>query len=611
MAGSDSSSTQSNNKNFVARDGRSSTFDRSMTSFLKARSPYAYDVLDTDENKNTKYKYFKKVGMRRPEAIAKNSIALSSEFNNTPYGFMHNDSSFGDIMYATVSEDKPGRLRDYRTVAAYSEVADALDEICDECINYNDNKEIVVLNFINDNLKSTEKEDLHDEFSKFIEYFDLKNKGWRYFRQFLIEGEIFFENIIHKNYTKQGILAVQNLPADNIDPVYGNIQNMLIKGFLYKKPIFDSKDKKQIERYEYIPFEENQIIYVNNEQYNETKDFVIPFIENCRRSYRQLSMIEDSVVIHRLVHAPLRFIFNVDVGRMPVPQAESYLRKLQQQYWSTKTFDSDQNDIVKKYNPQSMLDSYWFAKRQGQEATNVQTFGGQPSDGNLDVLDWFLKKLYRSLKVPTNRLKEDSGVSDGSQMLNEELKFAKMIVRQQQKFAAGIKKGFITHLKLREKFEEYDIEEQHIDIEFVKPGTFFEMRENQKKQLKVEMYNSVIGTQNVSDIFAKKKYLEWSDKDILADREFRRKDAEFQWELQQIAAMGPGWKAQMAAQAAPVEGGAEPPPMGGGGMPSGGSEMPPPFGGGPAVEAGGGETPEPFGGEANTTPPTGEGQPAE
>lgn len=612
MAGSDSSSTPNSNKNFVARDGRSSTFDRSMTSFLKARSPYAYDIVDTDENKNTKYKYFKRVGLRRPEAIAKNSIALSNDFNNTPYGMMHQDSSFGDIMYAKVSEDKPGRLRDYRSIAAYSEVADALDEICDECINYNHNNEIVCLNFINDNLKSVEKEDLQDEFNKFIEYFDLKNKGWRYFRQFLIEGELFFENIIHSDYTKQGILAVQNLPADNIDPVYGNIQNMLIKGFLYKKPIFDKKDSKQVDRYEYIPFEENQIIYINNEQYNETKEFVIPFVENCRRSYRQLSMIEDSVVIHRLVHAPLRFIFNVDVGRMPVPQAESYLRKLQQQYWSTKTFDVDQNDVVKKYNPQSMLDSYWFAKRQGQEATNVQTFGGQPSDGNLDVLDWFLKKLYRSLKVPTNRLKEDSGLSDGSQMLNEELKFAKMIVRQQQKFAAGIKKGFITHIKLRGKFEEYDLEEQHIDVEFTKPGNFFEMRENQKKQQKVEMYNNIMNTQNVSDIFAKKKYLEWSDKDILADREFRRKDAEFQWELQQIAAMGPGWKAQLLAQGGAGAGGGEAPEIGGGGAPTGGGgDIPPPFGGGPAVEAGGGETPEPFGGEANTTPPPGEGQPTE
>lgn len=608
MAGSDSSTTANSNKNFVSSDGRSATFDRSMTSYLNSRSNNAYDMLDSDENKNTKYKYFKKVGMRRAEAISKNSIALSNDFNNTAYGMMHKDSSFGDVMYATASEDKPGRLRDYRSIASFSEVSDALDEICDECINTDDNKNILNLSFVNDNLKSIEKETLQEEFDKFTSYFDLQNKGWRYFRQFLIEGELYFENIIHEDYTKQGILAVQNLPADNIDPVYANIQNMLIKGFLYKKPIFDPRDPKKVERFEYIPFEENQIIYVNNESYNETKEFVVPFVENCRRSYRQLSMIEDSVVIHRLVHAPLRFMFNVDVGRMPVPQAESYLRKLQQQYWSTKTFDSDQNDIVKKYNPQSMLDSYWFAKRQGQEATSVQTFGGQPSDGNLDVLDWFLQKLYRSLKVPTSRLKNDSALSDGSQILNEELKFAKMIIRQQQKFAAAIKKAYITHLKLRGKFEEYDIEEQHIEVSFVPPGTFFEMRENQKRQLKVEMYSSIINTQNISDSLAKKKYLGWADKEVLADREFRRKDAEFAWELSQISAAGPNWKAQLFAQAgAPAAEAEASSGLGGGGG------MPPEFGGGPAAvgaEPVPAETTEPFGGEANTEPPTGEGAPA-
>jgi hypothetical protein len=574
-----------------------------MTSYLNSRSTNSYDILDSDENKNTKYKYFKKVGMRRAEAISKNSIALSNDYNDTAYGMMHKDSSFGDVMYATVSEDKPGRLRDYRSIASYSEVSDALDEICDECVNYDENSSIMKILFVNDNLKSIEKEKISDEFDKFLNHFDLKNKGWRYFRQFLIEGELYFENIIHEDYTKQGILAIQNLPADNIDPVYGNIQNMLIKGFLYKKPIFNPNDPKKVEKFEYIPFEENQIIYVNNEAYNETKEYVVPFVENCRRAYRQLSMIEDTVVIHRLVHAPLRFMFNVDVGRMPVPQAESYLRKLQQQYWSTKTFDSDQNDIVKKYNPQSTLDSYWFAKRQGQEATSVQTFGGQPSDGNLDVLDWFLKKLYRSLKVPTSRLKDDSGLSDGSQILNEELKFAKMIIRQQQKFAAAIKKGFITHIKLRGMFEEYDVEEQNIDISFVPPGTFFEMRENQKKQLKVEMYGSVMQTQNISDTFAKKKYLGWRDKEVLADREFRRSDAAFTWELQQISNAGPNWKSQLLAQAggeAPEAG--EAPDFGGGGIP-------PDFGGGPASV--GAEPPpaqeEPFGGETNTEPPPGEG----
>jgi hypothetical protein len=133
------------------------------------------------------------------------------------------------------------------------------------------------------------------------------------------------------------------------------------------------------------------------------------------------------------------------------------------------------------------------------------------------------------------------------------------------------------------------------------------MRENQKKQLKVEMYGSVMNTQNISDTFAKKKYLGWGDKEVLADREFRRSDAAFTWELQQITNGGPNWKSQLLAQAGgqPAEAG-EAPDLGGGGMP-------PDFGGGPAAV--GAEPPppaqeEPFAGEANTEPPPGEGAPA-
>ena len=368
---------------------------------------------------------------------------------------------------------------------------------------------------------------------------------------------------------------------------------MLVKAFIYKKPIFSSVDNKQVERYEYIPFEKNQVLYVNSGQYNETKDFIIPFIENCRRAYRQLSMIEDSVVIHRMVHAPLRFLFNVDVGRLPVPQAEANLRKLQSQYWSTKTFDIDQGDIVKKYAPQSTLDSFWFAKRQGQEATTVETFGGQPSDGNLDVLDWFIKKLYRSLKTPTSRLKEETGYNDGTEMLREELKFAKMIIRQQQRFAQGIKRAFITHLKFKEMFDEYDLFDDNIRIEFNVPTNFYDMRESQKLNLKIETFNNITGNEQISTTFAMKKYLEWKDSDILANRHFLRNEAEFQFEIEQIKTNGPNWKEMLAQQQeAGGEGGEGLPDIGGG---SGGG-MPPDFSGGPASV--GGE-----GGGAEEAPP--------
>jgi hypothetical protein len=576
MAGADGSVTPNQNEK--------GAYDRSMRSFLKTKGNFR--VEQPDEAKNTKYKYFQKVGMRRPEAIAKNSVALSNDWNTTAFSAIEQDKTFSTLMYASASEEKPGRLAEYRRMAGFSEVADALDEICDGTINVDQNNHIVVLNFVDSDLESSKKEEIQKEFSKFINHLDLKDNGWFYFRQFLIEGELYFELIVKEGYLNQGIVAVRNLPADLFDPVYDNIQTMLVKAFIYKKPIFSEVDNKQVERYEHIPFEQNQVLYVNSGQYNETKDFVIPFIENCRRPYRQLSMIEDSVVIHRMVHAPLRFIFNVDVGRLPVPQAEAYLRKLQSQYWSTKTFDMDQGDIVKKYSPQSTMDSFWFAKRQGTEGTTVDTFGGQPADGNLEVLNIFLKKLYRSLKVPTSRLNEETGFNDGTEMLREELKFADMIIRQQQRFAAGIKRAFITHLKFRDMWDDYDLYEENLDVKFNEPTNFYEMREAQKMELKINTFNNIAANENISVTWAMKKYLKLEDREILANRSFLRSDAELMFEIQQIQTNGPGWKAMLAQQAeGGMEGGGEMGgDLGGGG---GGGGMPPEFSGGP-VDVGGG-----------------------
>lgn len=593
-----------NNRTNISRDGKSSTYDRSMTSYLKNRPPYSYNVLETEDIKNPKYKFFQHVGMRRPEAIAKNSVTLSNEYNNTAFSAIERDKSFSDVMYATATDDKPGRLRDYRTMAAFSEIADALDEICDETINPDDQDDIVKLKFKNCDLESEKKEEVIDEFEKYIEYYDLHNNGWQYFRQFLIEGELFFEQIIHEDYVNEGVLGIVNIPADLIDPVYSNIQNMLVKGYLYQKPIFDRNDPRRVEKYDPIPYEENQVVYINNSSYNETKEFIVPFIENARRAYRQLSMIEDAVIIHRMVHAPLRFIFNVDVGRLPVPQAEAYLRRLQSQYWSTKTFDADQGDIVKKYAPQSTLDSFWFAKRQGQEATTVTEFGGQKNLDQLEDLHFFIKKLYRSLKTPSSRLDPEDAFRDGTDLLREELKFARMIMRQQQKFASGLKRGFITHLKLRKMFKEYDLTEQNLNVIFNPPSNFYDLRNNQKMEMKTNTFNNLVNTQKISTTLALKKAMGWSDREILANRELRRKDAELEWELQQIATLGPNWKEQVMMQAAQAQAGEGAPPGGGGGLGGGDLANPSDLGGAlPDTAMGLGQAEPPNAGTPPETPP--------
>ena len=583
MPGSGSSTSSDQNRSYVTNDGRASTFGRNLVQYIQNRLPYSSNV--EDQSLNSKYKFFADAGMRRSEALARASVSSSNPYNNLPIGDFGKDTTFQDVMYANVQDDKPGRLRDYRIMAAYSEVADALDEICDETINPDDSGYVAKLQLQNVDLTVAEKKELDNEFDKYVTYYDLKNRGWEYFRQLLVEGEVFFELIIHEGYIDDGVLGVINLPAEIIDPVYNNIQNMLVKGFIYRKPIFSANNPSKVEKVEFIPMDQNQIVYVNSGVYNDTKNFVVPFLENARRPYRQLSLIEDAIVIYRLVRAPERLVFNIDVGNMPPPKAEAYLKKLIQNYWSRKTFDLDQSDVVKKFNPQSMLDAFWFAKRTGQDASDVKQLDGGANLGELSDLMYFIKKLYRSLKVPSVRLDPEQSVeSGGTSILREELKFARFIIRQQERFAAGIKRGFITHLKFKKLFEKFEMVETNVEVVFNVPTNFFELRESQRLELKTTAYGNIAADAFVAATYAQKKYLGWKDRDILANREFLRKDAELAWELAQIGAAGPAWKEQAIAgelATGEAEIGGE-----GGGVAGGGAI--PEFGGGPA-EVGGEE----------------------
>jgi len=580
--------------------GKGSTFGRGLMTFISQRLPYGYKEINDIQERNPKYEIFQRSGARRAEALANNSVAIGDGSGPVPAGVFDSFNNLSRVLYANVNEDKSGRLRDYRVIAAYSDVADALDEICDEFVNKDDNGNIVNLEIRLQNLSNDHQKKINEEFQKIVEYFDFENKGWSYIRQFLVEGEVFFESIIHKDYVDRGILGFVNIPPELCDPVYNNIQNLMVKGFIYKKPIFDPKEPTKVERYDLIPMDENQIVYVNSGIYDDSKTFVLPILENARRPYRQLSLIEDAIVIYRLVRAPERLVFNVDVGNMPPPKAEAYLRKLIQNYWSSKTFDIDQNDVVQKFSPQSMLDAFWFAKRQGSEGTTVTPLPGGQNLGELSDLMYFIKKLYRSLKVPTSRLDPQDAFRDGNEILREELKFARFIIRMQQRFSYGIKKAFITHLKMTKLWDEMELKEPNISVEFNPPTNFYDLRENQKLELKVNNFNTLTQNDSVSKTFSQKKYLGWSDTQVLANREYLRKDAEFRWELQQIEANGPNWKEVLQAGVASPE-------EGGGDFGGGGGGVPPAFGGGPAAV---GETP-PEGPPAEGEAPEGEATPPE
>jgi len=576
----------------MADSNRESTFGRDLMKFVSSKLPYQQvDVNDKINTLNPKYEVFYDQGTKRADALARQSISNTTFYTDDLFGNVLRDKNYHEFMYANVQPDKIRRLMDYRVMAAFAEVADALDEICDEFINKDENGDIVKLIFKDSDLSETQKTKLRKEFQKYVGFFDLETRGWEYVRNMLVDAEIYFEHIIHKKYPKEGILGVLTIPSDTIDPVYANVQNMNIKGYLLRKPVYDLKNPSKVAKTELVPMDVNQVTYINSGIWNENKTVRLPFIENARRAYRQLSLIEDAIVIYRLVRAPERLVFNVDVGNMAPPKAEAYLRKLMTNYWSKRTFDADQGASVQKFNPQSMLDSFWFAKRQGSEGTTVQSLPAGQNLGELADLLYFVKKLYKALKVPTSRVNPDDVFNDGANILREELKFARFVIRLQQRFAAGLKSGFITQLKLKGIWDEMSLRDDYLVLDFNVPTNFYELRENQKFELKANSFNTITQSDLVSKTYAQKKYLGWSDSDIMANREFLRKDKELMWELAQIENAGPNWRNEGATVAAPGE-------MGGGaGASAAPAGTPPAFGPTPetpgeAETAAGGTAPE-------------------
>jgi len=523
-----------------------SSAGKSFIGTVVARLPFSYQLIDRINELNPKFETFSDLSVDRESRVVQQSVFKQPQTDDTAFGTIFSNKGYHELMYANVEMDKVRRLQDYRRMSTYAELNDCIDEICDEVIVEDENDKIVNLEIKNEDFSTIIKDEIQKEFDKFIDIYDLRERGWEYFRSFVVDGEYFFENIISESHPEYGIIGVTPLPTELINPVYDNVSNDEIKAFLLRKPVINPKTQ-MIEKDSFIVLSKNQVTYIHSGRWNEDKSIRLPYIENARRAYKQLSLVEDSIIIYRLVRAPEKLVFNVDTGNMNPPKAEAYLKRLMQQYWSKKTYDVSSSRVTNVYEPQSYLDSYWFAKRQGTEGTNVQPLTTNATFGQIEDLLYFVKKLYQAMKVPVSRLNPEDSYKDGTDITREELKFAKFLIRMQNQFASGIQRSFITHLKLRNLYSQYKITERDIVLKFNTPTLFMMLKQQQVFDVKYNNFNNMSQNEGIANSFAQEKYLDLSPDEMARNREWRRRDAAFQWETEQILANGPAWKTQAAA----------------------------------------------------------------
>lgn len=289
-----------------------------------------------------------------------------------------------------------------------------------------------------------------------------------------------------------------------------------------------------------IPFE--QLTYVDTGIYNEDGRQVFSVLERAKRPFNQLRLIEDAIMIYRVSRSPEKYVFNVDIGKMGKARGEMEVAKLKKQFGTKKNYDPMTGTIGKAYDPMQISENFWFCKGSDSGGITVSPLQSQNNFGNLDDLEYFQKKLLRSLNIPTARFFGEASANllhqgDDAGITAEELNFAKFLMSMQRRFALGLLNGAIIHLKYTGLWNMYKLTKDMIKIIITPPVEYTTFRRQKLLESKVTMLKTVLGDDAISKLFSSEIALElfmgWSKDQIKKNKELKFQemieDAKFEY----------------------------------------------------------------------------------
>jgi len=426
-------------------------------------------------------------GIQRQKQFLDNAQGVSENegmFNSfDPYGVP--DMGYGgeftssSIKFGQAFNQKKARITKYREMEMYPEVSDAIDHICDEAIVADSRGGVITLTLKKD-LSSVDKRMVKKEFDYISnEVLGTRENLWEMYRKWLVEGELFQELVLNQYGNK--VIGTKTLASFITFPVY--VQDMITSFVQYQTPQDTNSKNEKV-------FPQQQIAYSYWPTIGANKIDVRGYLEPCIRTYNQLKNLEDALVVYRLVRAPERRIWNVEVGRMPTGKAEEYLKKLIHKYKRQISYNSTTGEIDSAQNVQALTEDFWFASREGTGAS-VQNLQGGLQLGEIEDVNYFLRKMYKTLKVPRARFEDpQSQYNPGASIEREELKFSKFIERSQFHFKKWIMDVFIQQLRLR-GYNEKLLDRSLYDITFTKSNHFKEYKEMQLREAKNAIYTNM------------------------------------------------------------------------------------------------------------------------
>ena len=415
----------------------------------------------------------------------------------------------------------------YRSIAQQPECDSAIEDIVNESIVSDEKGQSVSLSLDRLNLSQTIKNKIREEFDEILRLLDFNEKGHDIFRRWYIDGRIYYHKIIDSKNTKKGIQEVRYIDPRKIKKVRNKktdtdqrtgieVIKQIENFYLYNEKGLDQATGTSTG----VKLTEDSISYCPSGLIDMTRGNVLSHLNKAIKPVNQLRMIEDALVIYRISRAPERRIFYIDVGNLPKVKAEAYLKDVMNRYRNKLVYDAKTGEIRDDRNHMSMLEDFWLPRREGGRGTEITTLPGGSNLGEIDDIQYFQKKLYRSLNVPVSRLAEETGFQIGrsDNITRDELKFTKFVQRLRKKFSNLFSDMLKTQLVLKGVIavEEWPAIKELLQFDYLQDGHFTELKNAELMQNRLDMLGTIesyVGTY-FSKEYVRKNILRMSDDEI-------------------------------------------------------------------------------------------------
>lgn len=338
----------------------------------------------------------------------------------------------------------------YRQVAAYPEVTEAITQIVNDVVVDDDEQEVVALDFsdLEDELADPIKKRLEEELDGVLDLLRFKTHPYEVFRQWYVDGRLYYHAIIDKDHPDEGILELRNIDPRKIRRVRevrvlkrdGNeLYQVVNEYFLYNDKGFGNRPGQapSTTTVTGVKIAKDSIIHATSGLTDDSGTTVLGWLHPAIKYINQLRALEDAVIIYRLVRAPERRVWEIDVGNLPKAKAEALIRDVMTRHKNRVVYDAGTGNVRDDRRYMSLIDDFYLARRPDGSGNKVEVLPGGELTGRMDDVEYFLKRVYKSLGVPIGRLMPEDlyTVGRSSEITREELSFSRQVVRLRRRFA--------------------------------------------------------------------------------------------------------------------------------------------------------------------------------